>query len=49
MAKRKKELIINDTAKTLRQKFTEMIKKKKVDLEKQKKDKDQREDNPKNK
>lgn len=47
MAKRKQELILIDTAKTLREKFNELIEKKKVEKEKQKKNKDQREDKPK--
>jgi hypothetical protein len=47
MRKNKKELIIMDTAKTLREKFNEMIEKKKVDREKQKKNNNQREDKPK--
>ena len=47
MGKNKKELKIIDTAKSLREKFKDMIEKKKVETEKQKKNKDQREDKPK--
>ena len=49
MRKNKKKLIIMDTAKTLREKFNEMIEKKKVEMEKQQKNQDQREDKPKKK
>ncbi len=47
MVELKKNLIIMDTAKTLREKFNELIEKKKVETEKQKKNKVQRADKPK--
>ena len=41
-----KKLIINDAAKTLGEKFNELIEKKKLEMEKEKRNKNQREDKP---